>query len=355
MSEWLDKMYYGNTVTEWLLALSIIGGAFVVAKLLYWIFGGVLKAMTRKTKSSFDDLILDTVQQPVVLIITILGIRYGIERLTLPETADVWAAGGAQFAIVLAITWLIARLLDVVYQRYLMPLADQSENTLDDQLFPILRRVTRFIVWSMGLVIALNNAGYDVGALIAGLGIGGLALAMAAKDTVSNVFGGFTIFTDKPFSLGERIRIDGLDGVVSEIGVRSTRIRLLDGRLVTIPNSRFAEAAVENVTAEPTRKVVATLGLTYDMTPEKMQQAMDILKAIADGHDSINDDTKVAFTGFGDFSMNILFIYYIKPGEDILATQTAVNMEILRQFTANGLDMAFPTQTVYTIRQQDQG
>lgn len=107
-------------------------------------------------------------------------------------------------------------------------------------------------------IVALNNAGYDVGALIAGLGIGGLALAMAARDTVSNVFGGFTIFTDRPFTLNDRIKVSGFDGTVDEIGIRSTRLRTLAGTLVTIPNSTFSESAVENVSAEPSRKVVMT-------------------------------------------------------------------------------------------------
>ena len=350
MSTWLDRIYYGNTLTEWMISLAIIAGAFIVSKTVYWVFGGVIKALTKRTKTKLDDLIIDMIEEPIVLIITVFGIRYGMSRLTFPEAAAQWIAGGTQFLVVLAIAWLAARLLDAIYQEYLAPLADQSENTLDDQLLPILRRATRFVVWSLGIVVALNNAGYDVGALIAGLGIGGLALAMAAKDSVSNIFGGFTIFTDKPFTLGDRINVDGYDGTVAEIGLRSTRVRLLDGRLVTIPNSRFSEAAVENVSAEPSRKVVTTLGLTYDMKPEQMQQAMDILKSITDAHDSVADGAKTGFAGFGDFSMNILLIYYISSGEDILGTQTDINLEILRHFNDNGLDMAFPTQTIHSIK-----
>ncbi len=196
--------------------------------------------------------------------------------------------------------------------------------------------------------MALNNAGYDVAALIAGLGIGGLALAMAAKDTVSNVFGGFTIFTDRPFTLNDRIKVAGYEGYIREIGLRSTRLQTLEGRVVTIPNSRFSDTPVENVTLEPSRKVVLNLGLTYDTSPEQMRRALDILTQIGTQHVELEDRLLVSFNGFGDFSMNILFIYYIKSGADILGTQTEINLLILDRFNAAGLEFAFPTQTLYT-------
>jgi MscS family membrane protein len=195
--------------------------------------------------------------------------------------------------------------------------------------------------------MALNNAGYDVAALIAGLGIGGLALAMAAQDTVKNVFGGFTIFTDRPFTVNERVAVAGFDGNVEEIGIRSTRIRTLAGRQVTIPNSSMADSPVENISSEPSRKVVMTLGLTYDTTPEAMRRAMEILGEIEAAHTEDTDgDPVIAFSGYGDFAMNVLFIYYIRKGADIMGTQTSVNLAILERFNAEGLAFAFPTQTI---------
>jgi len=189
-----------------------------------------------------------------------------------------------------------------------------------------------------------------VGALIAGLGIGGLALAMAAKDTVSNVSGGVTVFTDQPFRINDRIKVAGYDGTVLEIGVRSTKLQTLEGRMVTIPNAKFADAPVENVSREPSRKVVLNLGLTYDTQPEKMQQAMDLLKTICDENGNTEEIVTISFNGFGDFAMNIMFIYYISKGADIANTQTEINMNILRRFNNNGLEFAFPTQTLYTIK-----
>lgn len=345
----LSKTFYGNTIAQWAISFAIVIAALVVGKALYWVFSNSMRRLTAKTKTKVDDIIIDTIEEPIVFAVTVAGIWFGLDRLNLSERLDGWIGSGVQALVILSVTWLIARLLESLFTHVLSPLAEKSDNTLDDQLMPIVRKGTKFTVWALGVIVALNNAGYDVGALIAGLGIGGLALAMAARDTVSNVFGGFTIFTDQPFTLNDRIKVAGFDGTVAEIGIRSTRLRTLAGTEVTIPNSTFSDSAVENVSAEPSRKVVSTLGLTYDMSPEKMQQAIETLKGIAAANENIEENVLAAFTEFGDFSMNILFIYYITKGADILQTQTDVNLEILKQFTEHGLEMAFPTQTLYNI------
>jgi MscS family membrane protein len=347
-ADFLQRTYYGNTVLDWLIALAIIVGAFVVGKALYWIFGNVVKQFTKKTKTRLDDIIIDMIEEPIVFIVTIGGVWYGLTRLELHETVDRWLGNVIQFLIILTIAWLITRLLDSFYKEYVVPLVSKTETDLDDQLLPIVQKGTKLTVWSLGIIVALNNAGYDVGALIAGLGIGGLALAMAARDTVSNVFGGLTIFADRPFKLNDRIQIAGYDGFIRDIGVRSTRLETLDGRVVTIPNSKFSDTPVENVSLEPSRKVVSNLGLTYDTPPEKMKRAMEILQEIIAQNDATEDKVLVSFNAFGDSAMNILFIYYIKSGADILGAQTDINMEVLSRFTAAGLDFAFPTQTIYT-------
>jgi MscS family membrane protein len=200
----------------------------------------------------------------------------------------------------------------------------------------------------MAVVIGLNNAGYDVGALIAGLGIGGLAFALAAQDSVANLFGGLTVFFDKPFTINDRIKISGFDGFVTEVGIRSTRVKTLAGRIVTIPNKEFTASIVENVSSEPSRKVVQTLGLTYDMDDCKVERAIQVLTDIHAENVETTEDNVITFNAFGDFSLNILFIYYIKKESDIMVTQSNINMQILKRFAAEGLDFAFPSQTIYT-------
>ena len=353
--EFLDEKYYHNTVLEWLIALGIILGGVIVAKILYWFTSTVIKKITAKTKTKLDDLLIDKLEKPVIFIVIIAAYYWAISYLNFPtglggdiKGMEKFLFKLSTFAIVIDITWLISRTLDAVVEEYVVPLTEKSESDFDDQVLPIMRKGIRAVIWIMGIIIGMDNLGIDITAMIAGLGIGGLALALAAQDMVKNIFGGIMIFLDKPFKIGERIQINGFDGTVEEVGLRSTRVRTLEGRLLIINNSTFSENTVINVTAEHTRKVVLNLGMTYDTTPEQMQQSMDILKQIIVEHEILDiEETSIGFNAFGDFALGILFIYRIKKEADILGTQTDINLEILKKFNDEGLEFAFPTQTVF--------
>mgnify|MGYP005995040689 CR=1 FL=1 len=347
--DFLNKIYYHNTVLEWLIALGIILGGVIVAKLLYWFTRTVMKKITAKTKTQLDDLLIDKLEKPVIFIVIIAAYYWAISYLNFPNNGlENLLFKLATFALVIDITWLISRTLDAVVEEYIVPITEKSESDFDDQVLPIMRKGIRAVIWIMGIIIGMDNLGIDITAMIAGLGIGGLALALAAQDMVKNIFGGIMIFLDKPFKIGERIQIDGFDGTVEEVGLRSTRVRTLEGRLLIINNSTFSDNTVVNVSAEHTRKVVLNLGMTYDTTPEQMQQSMDILKEIVIAHPAIEtEDASIGFNAYGDFALGILFVYRIKKEGDILQTQTEINLEILKRFNAEGLEFAFPTQTIF--------
>jgi len=347
MKDVFETEFYGNDLQQWGVALVIILAAVVAGKMMYWFFGNVVQKLTKKTKSKLDDLLVDMIEEPIVFAFSIAGIWLGLDRLNLSGGVEDFTGKVFYVLVSLNVTWLVARLVDAIIKEYVVPVTEKSETDLDDQLLPIVRKGLRLVIWIMGIVVALNNAGYDVGALIAGIGIGGLALAMAAKDSVSNIFGGITVFMDQPFMVNERIKISGYDGTISEIGIRSTRMKTLEGRMVTIPNAKFSDGIVENVSREPSRKVVLNLGLTYDTEADKIEQTMSLLKEIASNQPAIEEDVKLGFNSFGDFALGILFIYYIKKGEDILETQTQMNLAILRSFSENNLEFAFPSQTIY--------
>lgn len=344
--EWFQGVYYNNTSQRWIETLLIILGCVIVGKFLYLLLSKFLKALTSKTKSKLDDILVDMLEEPIVFAIVLTGIWYAFDRLIFTEGVAKFIDHAFVITYTLNITWLIARTVDALIKNYLVPLAEKSSSSLDDQMLPIVRKGLRAVIWIMGVIMGLNNAGFDVAALIAGLGIGGLALALAAQDTVKNIFGGIMIFLDKPFKIGDRIKINGYDGTITEIGIRSTRLVTLEGRKVTMPNHVFAENPVENITAEPSRKVVSVLGLTYDTTDASIQSAIDILKEIAALNDNLEKDVVAAFTGFGDFSLNITYVYYIKAGLDYFQIQNEMNLEILKRFNEAKLDFAFPTQTI---------
>jgi MscS family membrane protein len=347
MTEFLAKTFYNNTIEQWSKALITALLAILFAKIIYWIISRVSKKLVSKTKGKLDDILVRSLEQPVIVGVAMWGFSIGYQFLTFQGSVEKYIEKAFFLALAINVTWLIARLVDSLIREYVIPLTEKSESNFDDQLMPILQKGTRSIIWSLGLIIGLNNAGYDVNALIAGLGIGGIALAMAAKDTISNVFGGMMVFVDKPFKIKERIKINGFDGTVVEIGLRTTRIKTLEGRIVSIPNNKFTGNEVENISLEPTRKVVLNLGLTYSTTAEKIQFAIKTLKTIAEENQHVDENYLVSFNGFNDSSLNILFIYYIKKEGDILDTQTEMSLEILSKFNAHQLDFAFPTQTIH--------
>lgn len=344
--DFFKKQFYGNSIEDWAISLLIIIGVVVVTKLLVWFIKNVAKRFSAKSKTKIDDLIIDMLEEPLLYMMALVGIWYALKRLTFPDQISIYLENGFWFVVILASTWFIARLLEALIDEYLTPIVEKSESNLDDQLLPVARKMMKYTVWIIGIVIALSNAGFNVGAILAGLGIGGLALAMAAKDTVANFFGGFTIFTDKPFVLGDRIKIAGHDGIIEEVGIRSTRIKTLAGTILTVPNMKFTDNIVENITLEPSRKVTLNLGLTYDTTEEKIQLAIDILKDIIANTEGTEENVPVGFNAFGDFSLGIIFIYYIKKEADILQIQTDVNLQILKRFNENKLEFAFPTQSI---------
>ena len=344
--EVLHQEFYGNSILNWAIAVGILILSFIVVKMLYWIFSNVIRRLTSKTKTNLDDVLIDKLEKPLTYLVLILGYWISIHYLVFKEEVELVLENAAYFLLVIDFTAILSRIVDALITEIIMPISEKSDSSFDNQLIPVIQKGVRSIIWILGIIIGLDNIGFDITAMIAGLGIGGLALALAAQDSVKNIFAGIMIFLDKPFRIKDRIQVDGFDGIVEEVGLRSTRLRTLEGRIVTIPNSRFTDNSVTNVTSQPTLKVKLNLGLIYDTDEVQMQKAIDILEDIVKNQEAITDDYAAGFNGFGDFSLNILFIYYVKPDSHWLDTQTLVNKEILRRFNKEGLEFAFPTQTI---------
>lgn len=346
MEDFFAKTFYENTVGQWSIAILIVLGSVVLSRLFYWILTRIVLSKAEKTKTKLDDILITKLKEPVLFAIIIIGIWYAIKYLSFTPEFDTRIGQAYYLLVSFNVAWVIVRLLDAIVQEYFRPIVEKSENDLDDRLLPIIAKGLKISVWTMAIIIGLDNAGYDVTTMIAGLGLGGLAFAMAAKDTIANLFGGFTIITDKPFTLNDRIQVKGFDGNVKEIGIRSTRIKTFDGREVVVPNATIANDVLVNVSVEPSRRISLSLGLTYDTDHNSMEKAMSILKEIVAENDKLEENVIIGFDAFNDFSLNINFKYYIIKGSDILGTQTQVNLEILKRFNAEKLEFAFPTQTI---------
>ncbi|MCP4450585.1 MAG: mechanosensitive ion channel [Planctomycetes bacterium] len=231
----MSKTFYGNTVLQWIIAFSIITGAMILGKCLYWLIGKTVKKLASKTKTRLDDILVDMLEEPFVLAVIIGGTWYGIKFLTLSAMAATTVDKAFQGLIIVNAAWLLSRLFDALVEEYLIPFVKQTESDLDDQLVPVIRKSIKLSVWIIAIIMALDNAGYEVFSILAGLGIGGLAFALAAQETVGNFFGSIAIFTDKPFKVGDRIQVGGHYFVFTDAGpTRICTLSLYDALPISI-------------------------------------------------------------------------------------------------------------------------
>ncbi|MCK4423239.1 MAG: mechanosensitive ion channel family protein [Candidatus Omnitrophica bacterium] len=347
ISKFSDITFMGNQLWQYGLFLIVILLSVTLAKLLDYFLTEKVKKLTDKTKTRLDDIIAQTMRTPIKLIILVLGIKLGSGIFELPEkvTANLGNIFEALIAVVITVT--IVKTVDLLIA-YMEPKVKATESKLDDQLLPIIRKTTKIFILVVAVIVIIQNLGYNVVSLLTGLGIGGLAIALAAQETLSNFFGSIALFADRPFQVGDRVTVEGTDGAVESVGLRSTRIRTLDGTLVTMPNSKVANATINNIAKRPAIKNLYTLGVTYDTGYEKMTKALDIVRDIYKKHPS-TDNYWVYFKEFGASSLNILAIHWCKytAYEEFLKATEEINMEIMKQFEAQGIEIAFPTQTVY--------
>lgn len=345
----LEQIFYQNTLRDWLISFAIIAGALILNKIIVLLNKHVIQKVTAKTNNRLDDILFQMLEAPVLLGIALSAIWFAARRLNLGVEIEHYIAFAYKILIVVNITWFIARFANALIEEYWVQKVDEhNHKVLDVHLVSLLRKTILTVIWSLGTVTALNNLGYSVGAIVGTLSIFGVAFALASQDTIKNIFAGITIFFDRPFRIGDRIKVDKYDGFIEDIGIRSTRLRTLEKRLVTVPNFKMMDSFIENVTEEPMRRVHMKLGLTYNTTPAKMDEAMAILKDMPNRVSDVSEkDMVVAFTDFTDFSLAITFVYFVKKKADPMETPSKVNSEILRAFNAAKLQFAYPTQTVH--------
>ena len=342
----LENELWGNTIENWGISILIILGAIIIVKLLSLLGKKVIKPFVTGTDNHLDDVIFYSLEAPVKFAIILLGIWIAIHRLVYPDSFVKVVDNAYSILIVLDITWFFGRLFSSLLQVYW----GKQSNGQANKMMPIIKRTILVIVWLIGIVMALSNVGVNISALLGTLGIGGIAFALAAQDTVKNVFGTFTILTDKPFSIGDTIRVDSYEGTVVDVGVRSTKIMNYDKRIITFPNYKITDTSIVNISSEPMRRVVLNLGLTYDTTSEKMKEALELLKSIPKRVENVSSnpsDIVAVFTEYSDSALVIMYIYFIEKQGDILGVTSNMNMEILAAFNKAVLNLAFPTRTVY--------
>jgi len=357
---WINlKAIYGITWLKLVLSFLLLFVVLLIERIVrLTIDRKRRKAEEKKEVKKIKHLIWEAIAKPLSMFIWVYGIYLVLTPLfvnfrnpdgtNLVHTVAQKAAGlGAAVAIV----WFIFKLVSIV-DFHFKKWAASTDSTIDDVVAPLVGKTLRvFIVIIGGILILQNLTGVKIGPLLASLGIGGIAVALAAKDSIANFFGTLTIFFDKPFQVGERIMIDNYDGVVEDVGFRSTRIRTLTGHLVTIPNEKVVNSGLENIGKRPHIRWLTNITITYDTPPDKVEKAVSIIKKTLDNHEGMHPDfpPRVYFNGFNDWSLNIMVIVWYHPANywDMQEWLQRTCLEILRRFNDEGINFAFPSRTLY--------
>lgn len=339
-------------VREWVLrigvALIIFFLVLVLRRVLTWILLAPFRAIAQRTINKVDDTILHVVEDAAGYIIVAIALLLSAQVIYLGNTEAVFLGRLARTLIIVGVAVALYRTIALVEQD--SRVFNATGLNIDAQLYPFIRTALRIVLVAVAGVIIIQEWGYNVSGLVAGLGLGGLAFSLAAQDTVSNLFGFSTIVGDRPFVVGEYIITKDGEGIVERVGVRSTRIRTLDQSLIIVPNSTLANSAVTNWSRVVFRRYNFTIGLTYATDSRQMQALLENIREMLSERPLVrNDSIVVRFTEFGASSLDVLVRCNVDTPywNDWAAEREQINLAIMDIVEAHGLSFAFPSRSVY--------
>jgi MscS family membrane protein len=348
----LQHTFFTIPLSRYLLAIGILVTVLALKQVFAHLVAKIAFPYAEKTETIYDDLFLAAINKPLELLFVIGGFWVGVTILQLPVepvNAKLFAYGVLKLLITVNVAWAIYNLITLV-EVWISQWVSSAESELDDHLLPFVRKFLRIAVVIVAALVVVQNLGFSITGLIASLGIGGLAVALAAQDTLANVFGSFMIIADRPFRIGDVIKYDSVEGKVEEVGFRSTRIRTLDRALVSVPNRLITNTAVTNMTRITERRVRITIGVTYDTTSAQMRQALEAIRALLASHAGLDQTSSlVYFNDFGASSLDILVQYFTLTTAipEHLAIREEVGLRVMDELERLGLQIAFPSRTVY--------
>jgi MscS family membrane protein len=343
-----DNTVFGEPLWKYIASLIFIFLAFYVSKLLDFIVGVWLKRWAEKTETKFDDLLLTLLRGPVKAVAFVIFLHIGLSIFRWPSPVQTFLSKALIVIVACSITYVTMKVVDLLLGLWRHRAAAGTDKSFDEELFPVVSKSLKAFVIVVAVLVTSQNLGINITGVVASLSIGGLALGLAAQDTLANLFGAVAVYMDKPFRIGDRIRLENVDGTVEAIGLRSTRVRNLDGHLVTIPNKTMGNAIITNIARRPNIKTEMNIGLTYDTPAGRVQHATALLNEIFRAHPK-TADLIITFNRFDSSSLNLQVIHWW-DGTDFKAYNAdlqALNLQIKERFDAEGLSFAFPTQTVY--------
>ena len=346
MADFLSRSFLGNTALDWIIALVVAAVVWAVVRIVFRIVLSRMKALAAKTETDIDDLVTELLEKTKGLFVALVAVYAGARSLELPPEID------SIFTRLLVVGFLIQGAFwanGVV--NYLLGSWAARKFEGDPTITTAMGSVgflIRFAVWATFIMLALDNLGIDVGPLVASLGIGGLALGLALQGTLSDLFASFSIIFDKPFAVGDYIQVGSLAGTVEHVGLKTTRVKSLTGEQLVFSNSDLLGSRIQNFQRREERRCAFTLGVTYDTTPEQLERIPGLIKEIIESQENTRFD-RCFFMTFGDSALNIDTVYHMQVPDFATygATHHSINLEIFKRFAEEGIEFAYPTQTIH--------
>ncbi len=336
----------GYPLWQYAATLLWVALAFMVAPVLDFIGMRILRRLTAKTKTDLDDKLLEILHNPVKVIVVLVALTIGIGAYEWPAWIEHVLTVIFVLAVAITVTYVAVRMVDLLLD-YFEQKFFASDTQLAQLMLPVLGTTFKVFVIILGVLTTAQHLGLPVAGVLTGLGVGGVAVALAAQSSLANIFGSIVILTDRPFRVGDTVRISDVEGKVEGIGLRSTRIRTADGHWVTIPNKNVADSAIINISRRPTIRQVITISLTYDTPAACVEEAVKILRDILEKHPQTHDFI-VNWKDYAPSSLDIFVAYWCKSTDqkEFLTALEEINLEIKKRFDAAKLEFAFPTQTI---------
>ncbi|MCX6937676.1 MAG: mechanosensitive ion channel family protein [Verrucomicrobia bacterium] len=337
----------GNTWQHWAIAGLITVLFYVLRKVVANFVFGFFKRVTARTETTLDDELIVAWQNPVAAIIAVLGTVIAIKVLKLSPEADAAFVYLKTIAFAVVGLWFFINTLSSILDH--LHEAAKTKGAAVAAFMPWIKKTVIALFLIFGVLIAAQSLGADVKAFLAGLGIGGLAFALAAQDTLANVFGSVVVAVDQPFRIGEFVQIGAHQGTVEDIGLRSTKLRTPQRSLIVIPNKTVASDAINNFSRMPQRRVDQTIGLTYSAKSHQIEGLLEEIRALLKNDPAVHQDfITVNFLNYGAFSLDIQIIYFAADPDarKTFDLRERINLAIMRMVEERGLNFAFPTQTI---------
>jgi len=337
----LNYYFWNNSIKGYLIALGVFVLAIIILKIFKQVIVVKIKKIADHTKTEFDDLLIKTVDSVGWPFYLFFSLYFAFKFIVIPGILERIAFYLLLIVGICYVVKSIQRIIDYGFHKVI-------EKKQDPAIVNLLSKITKIVLWGIAIIIILQNLGYNISALAAGLGIGGLAIAFAIQNILGDIFASFSIYFDRPFKIGDFIIIGSDMGTVRKIGIKSTRIQTLQGEELVISNKELTETRIHNYKKMEKRRIVFTLGVVYETSVEKLKRIPNIVKNVISDVNLAEID-RVHFNKFGDSSLNFEVVYYLKSSDynEYMDTQQQINLAIKEEFEKEKIELAYPTQTIF--------